>query len=107
MIKLLILKLKRLIRAVRPRKVRGHLDYGSTDPSTTGKVLACAAVIYPWYGNNIAIDPDFENERLAFDMDLKGRIYLCVVAKVMLQLYFNRKVKRFIRIMKKENSTNG
>ena len=102
-IKLLIKKLQRLIRAIRPRKVKGHLDYGSEDPSSTGKVLAAAAVLYPWYGRSIRVNPDFANECLAFELDLKGRIYLCVVAKVALQLYFNRKVKRFIRIMKKEN----
>ncbi len=106
-IRLLVSGLKRLLKAVKPRKVKGHLEYGSDDPSSTGKVLAGAAVLYPWYGRNIVIEPDFCNEVLAFDIFIKGRIYLCVVVKILLQLYFNRKVKRFIRIMKKENSVNG
>ena len=104
---LLTVKLKRLLKAVRPRKVKGRLSYGSKDPSSTGMVLAGAAVLYPWYGRNIVIEPDFYNEVLAFDLFLKGRIYLCVAVKILLQLYFNKKVRRFIRIMKKENSANG
>jgi hypothetical protein len=106
-LRLLTAKVKRLIKAVRPRKVKGYLDFGSEDPSTTGRVLACAAVMYPVYGRSIAVNPDFENERFDFDLELKGRIYLCVVAKILIQLYFNRKVKRFIRIMKKESNANG
>ena len=104
---LLTSKLKRLLRAVRPRKVRGSLNYGSDDPASTGRILAGAAVLYPWYGKSITIEPDFSGEVLAFELFLKGRIYLCVVAGILLQLYFNRKVRRFIRIMKKENKANG
>ena len=106
-ISLITRKLKRLIKAARPRKVKGRVDFGSEDPSTTGKFLAAAAVTYPWYGNDVIINPDFENERLAFELELKGRIYICVLAMIFVQVYFNKKTKRFLRIMKKESSANG
>ena len=99
-------KTVRLLKSIKPRKVAGHLDYGSDDPADTGRVLAAASVLYPIYGRSIIINPDFENKLLGFDIKLKGRIYINVLAAVLLQLYFNRKVRRFIHIMKKEND-NG
>ena len=101
---LLYRKLIRLLKAIRPRKVRGNIDYGSDDPSKTGEFLMRAGILYPLYGRSITINPDFENKILAFDVMLKGRIYLCVVVKILAQLYFNKKVKRFIHILKKENA---
>ncbi|MCR5233509.1 MAG: hypothetical protein K6E53_06320 [Lachnospiraceae bacterium] len=101
---LLYRKLIRLLKAIRPRKVRGNIDYGSDDPSKTGEFLMRAGILYPLYGRSITINPDFENKLLAFDVMLKGRIYLCVVVKILAQLYFNKKVKRFIHILKKENA---
>lgn len=103
-IELLYKKLIRLLKALRPRKVRGNIDYGADDPSKTGEFLMRAGMLYPLYGTGITINPDFENKILAFDVMLKGRIYLCVVVKILAQLYFNKKVKRFIHIMKKENA---
>ncbi len=99
-------KAKRLLKSVAPRKVDGRLDYGSEDPSDTGRVLAIASMLYPLYGTSIRVVPDFENKHLSFDLKLKGRVYINVVAVVLLQLYFNKKVRRFIHIMKKEND-NG
>ncbi|MCR5357427.1 MAG: DUF2953 domain-containing protein [Lachnospiraceae bacterium] len=105
-ISLIIKKVKRLLESIKPRRISGHLDYGSEDPANTGKVLAIASVLYPLYGPGIEINPDFENNLLSFDLKIKGRIYINVIAAVLLQLYFNRKVRRFIHIMKKENE-NG
>ena len=72
----------------------------------TGRVLAAAAIAYPIYSPGLKLRPDFENSVLAFDVSLKGRIYIFVLVKTLIALYFNKKVKRLIRIMKKENS-NG
>ena len=47
-----------------------------------------------------------EDKILEFDLVLKGRIYIGTLVAVLLKLYFNKKVKRFIHIMKKENA-NG
>ncbi|MCR5420962.1 MAG: DUF2953 domain-containing protein [Lachnospiraceae bacterium] len=98
---LIIIKLKRLIRAVKPRKTGGFIEIGMEDPADMGKILAASAMLYPVYGKNIEIRSDFENKVLDFDVWFKGRIYLCVIVKVALQLYFNKKVRRFIRIMRR------
>ncbi len=99
-------KLIRLLKSIAPKSFKGRLIYGGNDPADTGKVLAVAAMAYPIYGRDFRIEPDFENRILDFDATMKGRIYLNVVLVILLKLYMNKKVKRFIRIMKKENS-NG
>lgn len=102
----IIQKGKSLLKSIRPRKLKGFIDYGADDPADTGMVLAAAAIAYPLYSPGLKLNPDFENSVLAFDVSLKGRIYIFVPVKTFIALYFNKKVKRLIRIMKKENS-NG
>lgn len=103
-INLIINKAKRLLIAIAPRRTRGQVEYGSDDPSDTGRFLALAALIYPLYGPDIEVVPCFDDKMLAFELMMKGRIYIFTVAVILLQLYFNKKVKRFIHIMKKENA---
>ncbi len=105
-IDLLIREIKRVLKAIAPRRIRGHLRYGSDDPADTGKFLAGAAMLYPFYHGKVSIVPAFDDKILEFDLVLKGRIYIGTLVAVLLKLYFNKKVKRFIHIMKKENA-NG
>lgn len=105
-IDLLIREIKRVLKAIAPRRIRGHLRYGSDDPADTGKFLAGAAMLYPFYHGKVSIIPVFDDKILEFDLVLKGRIYIGTLVAVLLKLYFNKKVKRFIHIMKKENA-NG
>ena len=103
---LIIKKVKALLKSIRPKKLKGYVDYGGNDPADTGRMLAAAAIAYPLYSPGLKINPDFENNVLAFDVYLKGRIYIYVLVRTFIALYFNKKVKRLIRIMKKEND-NG
>ena len=105
-LKLLLKKSKELLKALLPRRVKGHMDFGSDDPAVTGRFLATASVFYPLYGRNLTIEPYFDEQVFDFDLMLRGRIYIFTLVKIFLQLYLNRKVRRFINIMKKENS-NG
>ena len=106
-VSLIIKKAKSLIRSIRPKKIKGHIDFGAEDPADTGLVLAAAAMAYPLYSPGLKVNPDFENRGVAFDALLKGRIYVFVLVKTFIALYFNKKVKRLIKIMKKENNSNG
>lgn len=106
-IALIIKKSRSLLRSVSPKKLKGRVDFGADDPADTGRVLAAAAVAYPLYSPGLKLNPDFENKVLAFDAVLKGRIYVFVLLKTFAALYFNKRVKRFIKIMKKENNGNG
>ncbi|MCR5001552.1 MAG: DUF2953 domain-containing protein [Lachnospiraceae bacterium] len=103
---LIIKKVKALLKSIRPKKLKGYVDYGGDDPADTGRMLAAAAIAYPLYSPGLKINPDFESNILAFDVYLKGRIYIYVLVRTFIALYFNKKVKRLIRIMKKEND-NG
>lgn len=105
-VELIIKKTKKLLKAIAPRRMKGDIEYGSEDPADTGKFLAGAAMLYPLYGRGITVVPHFDGPVLAFELMFRGRIYIFTLVKIFLQLYFNKKVKRFIHIMKKEN-TNG
>lgn len=105
-VELILKKGRSLLKSIRPRQIMGSVDYGAGDPADTGRVLAAAAIAYPLYGPGLKLNPDFEESVLKFDVTLKGRVYIFVLVKTIAALYFNKKVKRLIRIMKKENG-NG
>ena len=65
----------RLLKFLRPKKLTGNLHFGFEDPSVTGKVLAVLGALYPFYGEHIRINPDFENEIFEGDVLVKGNIW--------------------------------
>ncbi len=97
-----IANVKKLLKAIMPGKLKGMVEFGFDDPGKTGKVLTYAACIYPWIFDKIQIKPDFENEKMILQLEGKGRIFLITPIVVAIRVYFNKDVKRFIRIMKKE-----
>ena len=96
----------KLLKAIRPRSVRGFLEFGSEEPDKTATVISAYSVIYPYIGNRFSFVPCFDRDVLRGDITLKGRITLCTVIVIAAKVYFNKDVKRTIRLFKKEK-VNG
>ena len=93
-------ELVRILKAVRPRKVKGYINVGFDDPAATGQALAIMAVIYPFLGEGIIVEPDFDNEVFKGDILIKSRLYLITLLVVGFKIYFNKEIKRFFRMVK-------
>lgn len=95
-------QLIRLLKHLKPTKVRGRVRYGSGDPADTGKHLGYMSVLFPLYGDNIDITPDFEEKVLEGDLFIKGRIRLIKVVRCGLGIIINKNCrityKRFKKI---------
>jgi len=102
----LVLKnqLIRLLRAIRPRKVKGFIHFGFEDPATCGKVLMYLSMIYPTLPRKLVFDPSFEDTELYGNIVIKGRLYLIVVAVCAIRLYFNKDIKRMLALYKKHQN---
>lgn len=83
----------RLWKFSRPRKMELNLIFGFDDPSVTGKVLAFLSMLYPFYGENINVTPDFEQEILKGDLFIKGRIHGIRAINILWNLYFDKNVR--------------
>ena len=81
------------IRKIKPDKIKGYIRFGLEDPYNTGQVLAVLSVLYPFYGENIQIYPEFEQEIIEGDVFFKGRIHLIHLLLVLGRAYFDKNVK--------------
>ena len=93
-------KLKKTIRHIVPRKVKGYLIFGSDDPATTGQVLGIVSVLYAAMGPVLKIVPDFENKRLECDLEFRGRLRVFTLLVILLKIYFNKELKQLIEEIK-------
>ena len=89
-------KVKRLIRAVFPRKISGHVQGGFEDPSQTGKLLAVWAAFLPLHKNRLEVKPDFETVSGYGEgkILLSGHLFICRVLFLALRIILDRNVRR-------------
>lgn len=65
----------KLLKRLKPQKKLLEVRFGFEDPSVTGNVLAGLAVLYPFFGEDASITPDFEQKVLEGRLMVKGRMY--------------------------------
>ena len=89
-----------------PGKLNGEFVIGTGDPASTAQVLAIHGILYPLIGNHITVIPDFENTIVKGDFSFKGRVTVFRLLLSAMKLYFNRDLKRVIRLLKREAAVN-
>ena len=90
----------RLFGHILPKKLKGYIQFGLSDPYMTGRVLATACAFYPLYGKTFRLEPDFEELVFNGRAELKGRVYLFYLAFIALSTYFNKNTKYVINYIK-------
>ena len=90
-------EIKRVLRAVLPRKGSGWVRFGGTDPYQTGQVMQLAALFYPLYGKRIEVIPEFEEPALETKLQVSGRIYLWKLLLAGLRLMLDKNLRKMYR----------
>lgn len=93
----LMKELLRLLKKLKPKKLKGNVEFGFEDPYKTGSVLAYLSMLYPFYGDNINIQPKFEESVLRGDVYLKGRIRISYMMNMGIRLILNKNVRSTIK----------
>lgn len=89
-----------LLKKIRPKKLSARIHYGFSDPYNTGKVLAVLGILYPFYGEAVEIEPDFENQILEGSCYIKGRIRVSPFVGLLLKLVLAKEVRLAYRQIK-------
>lgn len=97
-------KLIKLLRIIRPRRVKGFIHFGFDDPATLGRILAYLSVIYPVLPRKLRLEPDFEHADIYGDIVIKGHFSLIVFVAVLVRLYFNRDIRRMLRLYRRHKN---
>lgn len=88
---------------IRPRKSQADLVVGLDDPASTAKILSYYGILYPLVGNHVNIIPDFDRKRMEGTVFIKGKIKMFTFIKAAVRIYFNKDVKRLIKLFMKED----
>lgn len=83
-----------VLRHMLPVKIQGNLHFGFEDPSITGQVLAVAGMVYPLYGKTFRIIPDFKQQILEGEVNLKGRVFGGYLLLQAWQIYRCKEIRR-------------
>ncbi len=92
----------RLLWHIRPRRIRGHLDFGGETPDAAGRMFSFYAMIYPWIGKRFVFIPHFEEKILEGEADLRGHITVFMILWIAGRLYFSRNIRKTLKMLKKE-----
>lgn len=85
---------KKLIWSLRPKKFKLNLHYGFEDPYRTGQVLAGLSMIYPFVGDNMSIQPDFEHQIIEGNLYMKGKIRAIHPVIFLIKLVLNKNIRQ-------------
>jgi hypothetical protein len=89
--------LKKILKHIRPKKLRVQLEFGTGDPCLTGQMLGVMAVFYGYYGKAIQIIPNFENEIIEGTLQCKGSIRLFTLLIICIKLILDKNFRRLIK----------
>ncbi|MDE6846116.1 MAG: DUF2953 domain-containing protein [Lachnospiraceae bacterium] len=95
-------ELKSLYKGVKPDKFEAEITIGMEDPAATGKILAIYGMLYPFIGQNVQIVGDFERTHIEGDIYIRGRIRAFTFLRIAIRVYFNKDIKKLIKLLKKE-----
>lgn len=93
---------KRVLKHVLPKKVSGFIKFGTEDPCITGKLLAAAGIFFPLYGENLTIEPYFDQNILEGDIRIQGRIYGVIFLRTAWRLFCSPDIRFMIKKMKQQ-----
>lgn len=87
----------RLLKHIRPRKIKGYIHFGFEDPSYTGQTLGILSIFYGRFQKRFykkfKICPDFENKIIEGKAYISGRVQVYVLLLIAFKLYKNKNLK--------------
>lgn len=92
----------KLLRSVLPGKIKGRLLVGTGDPASTAQIIGIHGILYPLIGDHIMVIPDFERTIVEGELLIKGKLTVFRALKTAIIIYFNKDLRKVIRLLKKE-----
>lgn len=92
---------KYLVRQLKPDRADAYVHFGTEDPALTGEILAVLSIIYPFYGYQLEVVPDFEQVCLEGNIYIKGRVQCYVMLLTAWRAYKNKYIRKMIEKFRK------
>lgn len=101
------LRIRKVLKNIRPRRIRANVTFGTGAPDTTGYVLGVYGMMSPFLGSRVCVTPDFTQAVLEGDFDISGHITVWACAWNALKLLLDRKLHLFLKKMKYGRKEDG
>ncbi len=90
---------------IRPRKLRGQIEFGLEDPSGTGQITGALSLIPVFYQTELVIVPDFETEESFIRGNVYARGHLLMLHAVifLVRVFRQKNVRQFIGALRKKD----
>lgn len=85
--------LKKVLKHIMPRRIKGTVEFGMDDPSSTGKILGGVYAFYGYIPKKLHIYPDFTGKRIFADVTAGGSIRLFTLLRLGLKVLRSREFK--------------
>lgn len=100
-------RLVRMLRNIRPRKLRVKILFGTGAPDTTGYAFGIYCMFSTALGSDVVVTPDFERTVLEGELDATGTITSAVLVWHFLRVVLDKKFWKFIDKLKKGKEPAG
>lgn len=74
LIRLLLVNGGKLLKHIFPKKVRGWIHFGTSDPAQTGEILGAVSILFAMYGQGVRVIPDFDQAVFEGKVELHGSL---------------------------------
>lgn len=101
------LRLGRVLKNIRPRRIRANVLFGTGSPDTTGYAFGLYGMLLPALGGKVCVTPDFERAVLEGYIDVSGHITLWILIWNTAKLFLDKKLRRFVKKMKAGRKKHG
>lgn len=94
------LRLWRILKSIRPRKLRADILFGTGAPDITGYAFGVYAALSPALGPHVAVTPDFEKTVFQGEFEAAGHIMAAVLLWHALRVILDRRLWRLLDKLK-------
>ncbi len=90
----------RILKGIRPKRVRVRLLFGTGSPDTTGYLYGAWCVLAAMLGGDVCLTPDFEEKRLEGEFDIAGHVLVWTFVINGIRLVLDKKLRIFLKKLK-------
>ncbi len=94
------MRIGKVLKSIRPRKLKVRLLYGAESPDVTGYLYALYGMICPHLGHAVSVTPDFTRTVFEGESDIAGHITVFAVAYHTLMLLYDKRLRLLKRKIK-------
>ncbi len=84
----------KLLKRWKPKVIKGAVHFGFEDPYHTGQALAALSMIYPFIGDHMSVEPNFERRILKGDVKVRGGFRMAPLVCFLWNLVWCKEIRK-------------